>query len=226
MIKAVVFDLDGTLLDRDNSLLAFVGQQYNDLGKSVKHIPKDKFISRFIELDAKGYVWKDQVYKQLIEELKIEGIDAQTLLEYYVTNFKRHCIPFPGLITMLENLTQKSIRLAMITNGRGQFQLDNILALGIKDYFDDIIISEWEGISKPNPAIFQKMLCNLGISADETVYIGDHPKNDIQAAKAIGMKTIWKKDRHWNCTDADQEINSLDEIMKVVECLKTEENKV
>ncbi|WP_353048272.1 hypothetical protein [Planococcus sp. ISL-110] len=63
MIKAVIFDLDGTLLDRDSSLAAFVVEQYNRLSEHLKHIPIDLFIKRLIELDAKGYVWKDRFYQ-------------------------------------------------------------------------------------------------------------------------------------------------------------------
>ncbi|ANU09154.1 HAD-superfamily hydrolase [Planococcus antarcticus DSM 14505] len=222
MIKAIIFDLDGTLLDRDSSLFSFVDDQYNRLARHVQHIPKDLFIKRFIELDAKGYVWKDRVYQQLIKELGIRGIEWQTMLADYVANFKNHCLPFPDLTVMLENLSQQSFRLGMITNGRGQFQLDSILALEIKDYFEEILISEWEGMAKPDAAIFHKALASLGVSASEAIYIGDHPKNDIQAAKLIGMKTIWKKDGHWSCLDADGEIDGLKEIAEWVERLNTE----
>ena len=225
MIKAVIFDLDGTLLDRDRSLEAFINEQHNRLAGHLQHIPKDQFAKRFIELDAKGYVWKDRVYQQLIEDFEIKGIDWEALLEDYVTNFHAHCIPFPNLLSMLEDLAMKSIRLGMITNGRGQFQLDNILALGIKDHFEEILISEWEGMSKPDPAIFQKALSSLDISPDEAVYIGDHPKNDIQAAQALGMKAIWKKDPHWSCVDADGEIDELNEIASWVEHFNTEKLK-
>lgn len=223
MIKAVIFDLDGTLLDRDSSLAAFVVEQYKRLAEHLKHIPKNLFIKRFIELDAKGYVWKDQVYQQLVEEFEIEGVSWQALLEDYVTNFKNHCVPFPDLAAMLENLAQRSFRLGIITNGRGQFQLDNILALEINDYFEEILISEWEGMAKPEPAIFYKALAGLDALPGEAVYIGDHPENDIQAAKAIGMKTIWKKDGHWSCLDADGAIDGLHEIAGLVERLNTEE---
>ncbi|WP_394121037.1 HAD family hydrolase [Planococcus donghaensis] len=225
MIKAVIFDLDGTLLDRDRSLEAFIDEQHSRLADHLQHIPKDQFAKRFIELDAKGYVWKDRVYQQLIEEFEIKGTDWETLLEDYVTNFHAHCIPFPNLISMLENLAEKSIRLGIITNGRGQFQLDNILALGIKDYFEEILISGWEGVSKPDPAIFQKALARLDVSSDEAVYVGDHPQNDIQAAQAIGMKAIWKKDPDWNCMDADGEIDDLNEIGRLVGQFKTQELK-
>lgn len=217
MIKVVIFDLDGTLLDRDASLALFIDDQYNRLNEYLQHIPKTDFTRRFIELDAKGYVWKDQVYQQLIEEFSIKEIDWPGLLEDYVANFSSHCVPFPNLNDMLDQLATKSLRLGMITNGKGQFQMANILALGIKDHFDEILISEWEQMAKPDPAIFQKALAGFGISPAEAVYIGDHPRNDIQAAGAVGMKTIWKRDQHWNCLDADGEIDDLSEIVEWIE---------
>ena len=217
MIKAVIFDLDGTLLDRDASLEAFIEDQYNRLANYLQHIPKTDFTRRFIELDAKGYVWKDQVYQQLIEEFAVKGIDWPTLLEDYIANFSFHCVPFPNLKDMLDQLVTNSLRLGMITNGRGQFQMDNILALEIKNHFDEILISEWEEMAKPEPAIFRKALTGLGISPAEAVYIGDHPKNDIQAAGAVGMKTLWKKDQHWSCLGADGEIDDLSEIVGWIE---------
>lgn len=219
MIKAVIFDLDGTLLDRDRSLAAFVEAQYERLAETMQHIPKDLFIERFIALDAKGYVWKDRVYQQLIEEFRITGVDWQTLLEDYVMNFKYHCVPFADLARMLEDLSSQSLRLGMITNGRGQFQLNNIQALGIEEHFDEILISEWEGMAKPDPAIFHKALTSLGVLPEEAVYVGDHPKNDIQAAKAAGLKAIWKKDEHWSCLGANGEVDGLNEVVGVIERL-------
>lgn len=72
MIKAVIFDLDGTLLDRDASLEKFVEAQYNRLNEWLGHIPESQFAERFIELDARGYVWKDKVYRQLAEEFRLK----------------------------------------------------------------------------------------------------------------------------------------------------------
>lgn len=56
VIKAVLFDLDGTLLNRDESVKMFIERQYDRLYKLVGHIPKEKYMSRFIELDNRGYV--------------------------------------------------------------------------------------------------------------------------------------------------------------------------
>ncbi len=74
MIKAVVFDLDGTLLDRDSSLKLFIEDQYKRYSDKVGHIPQKEYISRFIELDNKGYVWKDKVYQQLLSEYSISDL--------------------------------------------------------------------------------------------------------------------------------------------------------
>lgn len=56
MIKAVLFDLDGTLLDRDASVKWFIEEQYERLDKQLGHVLKEKYISRFIELDNHGYL--------------------------------------------------------------------------------------------------------------------------------------------------------------------------
>jgi putative hydrolase of the HAD superfamily len=73
MIKSVIFDLDGTLLDRDASVEQFVSVQHDRLSEYLSHIPKNDYIARFIELDCHGHVWKDKVYQSLVSEFAIEG---------------------------------------------------------------------------------------------------------------------------------------------------------
>lgn len=149
IIKAVVFDLDGTLLNRDASVKVFIEKQYQRLNKWLNHIPKDKYITRFIELDNRGYVWKEKVYQQLVDEFDIKGLTWNQLLQDYINQFKYSCVPFSNLISTLDKLMNNNIALGMITNGKGQFQMDNIRALGIEQYFKTILISEWEGTKKP-----------------------------------------------------------------------------
>lgn len=193
IFKAVLFDLDGTLLNRDKSVELFINKQYERLYELLSHIPKEQYISRFIELDNHGYVWKDKVYQQLISEFNIPFVTWEELLQDYVQQFKHHCVGFPHIHKMLEELKNNKIALGLITNGYGQFQMDNIKALDIEKYFDVILVSEWEGIKKPNPQIFMNALEQLNVEPSESVFIGDHPENDVKAAQNVGMKGIWKK---------------------------------
>lgn len=215
----MIFDLDGTLLNRDASLQKFIDGQYERLNKWVGHIPKEKYTSRFIELDCRGYVWKNKVYQQLVGEFDITGITWEDLLQDYISQFKNSCVPFPNLISMLEKLRSNNLVLGMITNGKGQFQLDNIRALGIKKYFETILVSEWEGIKKPDPQIFKRALEQLNVSPNESIFVGDHPKNDVKAAQNVGMKGIWKKDFQWNNVEADFIVDDLAELPLIIEKL-------
>ncbi|MEK5333570.1 HAD family hydrolase [Lysinibacillus sp. FSL W8-0992] len=217
IIEAVLFDLDGTLLDRDKSLIAFVSHQYERLAPKLSSIPKEDYISRFIELDNNGYVWKDKVYKQLINEFNLTDCTEKELLDDYVSNFKHYCIPFQHLHRMLNELQQQNIKLGMITNGYGQFQLDNIQALGIEQKFEVILISEWEGMKKPNPEIFARALTKLKVNVASSMFVGDHAMNDIEAAKNVGMIAVWKRNNASQTEKADYNIDELSEIPLLVQ---------
>lgn len=217
MIKAVIFDLDGTLLNRDDSVKLFIERQYDKFSRQVGHIPKEKYITRFIELDKRGYVWKDRVYKQLVDEFEITELTWEDLLHDYVSEFKNNCVPFTNLTQMLETLKENNLLLGMITNGYGQFQMDNIDGLGIKEYFDVIMVSEWEGIKKPDPEIFNRVIRRLEISPNQSIFIGDHPENDVHAAQKIEMRGIWKRDFQWNDVEADYIVDDLAEVPLIIE---------
>lgn len=216
MIKAVLFDLDGTLLDRDRSVEDFIADQYERLNKWLGHIPKNLYMTRFIELDSRGYVWKDKVYQQLVTEFQITGVDWSYLLQDYKNNFKNHCIPFPNLHHMLGELKSNNIILGIITNGYGQFQMDNINTLGIEAYFETILVSEWEGIRKPDPQIFKRALNQLNVTPDQSVFVGDHPVNDVKAAQNAGMKSMWKRDSQWDQVEADFIVTDLSDVVTTI----------
>ncbi|SDJ84572.1 HAD family hydrolase [Sediminibacillus albus] len=225
MLRAVLFDLDGTLLDRDTSIRKFVNDQYVRLHASLGHINKNEYMRRFIELDDGGYVWKDKVYQQLVTEIPLQSIAWEKLMEDYLVYFKKSCTAFPNLIPLLEELKSKQLAIGLITNGKTRFQLDNIRALGIEKYFDVILVSEWEGIKKPDRRIFERALSKLGVGAENSIFIGDHPINDIAAAQQAGMKTIWKRAGKWKDVKADYTISDLAELLTIKElCCTCEES--
>ncbi|RCJ41182.1 L-2-haloalkanoic acid dehalogenase [Nostoc minutum NIES-26] len=218
MFKAILFDLDGTLLDRDSSIKHFVSTQYDRFAPKFKNIRKSDYISRFIELDCRGYVWKDKVYQSMISDFGVQTITWEELLDDYYVEFINSCIPFPNLLKTLDILTKQGYRLGIITNGLGDFQRRTIQGLGIENYFQTTLISEIEGVRKPEAEIFIRALRSLGVMANESIFIGDRPDVDVMGAKHIGMKSIWKRDLGWREPEnADGIIDDLGEIPLIIE---------
>jgi putative hydrolase of the HAD superfamily len=218
MVRSVLFDLDGTLLDRDTSIEQFISVQYDRLLVHLRHIPKTDYTTKFIELDCHGHVWKDKVYQTLVTEFEIKGMSWQALLDDYENQFQFHCVPFPFLVEMLSNLKQQGYLLGIITNGRGEFQNRAIDGLGIRGYFDVILISEVEQIRKPQAEFFYRAVNRLGGSAQKSVFVGDNPEADILGAKNAKMYTIWKRSSQWlEAKAADVIIDELNEIPFILE---------
>jgi putative hydrolase of the HAD superfamily len=117
----------------------------------------------------------------------------------------------------LTQLKDNGIKIALVSNGYGQFQYDNFKALGISHLFDEVLISDWEGVRKPDPEIFVRALSKLGVSPDEAIFVGDHPENDIKASNEVGMCTVWKRNTQFStAVDADFIIDDLDELVQWV----------
>ncbi|MBD2092769.1 HAD-IA family hydrolase [Microcoleus sp. FACHB-1515] len=218
MIQAVLFDLDGTLLDRDTSIQQFVAAQYERLITHLNHIPQSDYVSRFIELDCRGHVWKDKVYQKIVTEFEIRRLSWQALLQDYETQFQDYCVPFPSLVEVLSGLKQQGYSLGIVSNGLGTFQTRAIKGLGIQDYFEVILISEIEQMRKPQAEIFHRAAKRLGVTAKNSVFIGDHPEADIMGAKNAEMKAIWKRSSYWQeAKEADAIIDELSEIPSILE---------
>src|SRR4051794_7505224 len=143
MIEAVVFDLDGTLLDRDASVVAFARHQHRRLLHRLAHVPEQAYVARFVALDEGGHVWKDEVYQRLAAEFAILDCAWSALLDDFLGHFHQHCVAFPNLLATLDALIGAGFALGIISNGRGEFQMATIRALGIEDCFSVITISEW-----------------------------------------------------------------------------------
>ncbi|GAB6555263.1 HAD family hydrolase [Bacillus mobilis] len=217
MIQAVLFDLDGTLLDRRQSLEQFIHDQYNRFTPHLMNIEKSGYCSRFLELDNNGYTWKDKVYATLLCEYNITTLTPEQLLHDYITNFQHHCIPFQNMHELLQRLTQQNIKIGIITNGFTDFQINNLRALNIHTYTNTILVSEAEGIKKPHPEIFERALQKLDVKATECLYVGDHPENDVLGSERVGILGVWKRDSFWDDFEHPRIVNDLLEVLSFLE---------
>ncbi|WP_421382843.1 HAD family hydrolase [Bacillus salacetis] len=189
-MKAILFDLDRTLHDRDSSVLEFLKAQHQTLNRLHHTVIPPSYIDRFIELECRGYVWKDKVYASLAEEFSLP-LSPEELLHDYRNGFHRHCIEMDGASALLIFIKSLGLKIGMITNGMTDVQNQTIDALGIRSHFDCIVISEEAGMKKPNPEIFASAAEALNVSISECLYVGDHYENDVAAARKAGMKAAW-----------------------------------
>lgn len=160
MIKAILFDLDGTILDRESSLNNFIDDQYDKFINYLKHIEMITFKNKFIELDKNGYVWKDKVYAQLIDYFNINHLTPDVFLNDYTTNFWKNCLPYPNLYKTLKILTANNYKLGIVTNGKFPFQYNNIKSLKIEEYMDIILVSEKKKLKNLTPLFLKELLSN------------------------------------------------------------------
>ncbi|MGR3764618.1 HAD family hydrolase [Rossellomorea sp. NS-SX7] len=217
-MKAILFDLDETLLNREHSLLNFISDQYDRIFIDYV-VNKEEFCSKFIEWDQRGYVWKDVVYEKLIEYFDLNHFCTQDLVVDYLSNFARHATPFPGLHHVLSTLKREGYSLGLITNGREDLQTSSIEGLQIESYFDIILISESFGAKKPDISIFTHALRHLGVEPANAVYVGDHPINDVEASIRCGMTGVWKKTDAWDGQGIQYKIKELPDLLELMKSI-------
>jgi putative hydrolase of the HAD superfamily len=223
MIKAVLFDLDDTLFDRTSSVTAGLQRQYARFAQDLQGTLQAAYLERFLVLDERGYVNNRVVYQQLAAEYGWPPALGQTLCDDYYAHYHDECMGFPGLAQMLADLKALKMKLGLVTNGWDKAQRGVIQALAIEPFFDAILVSETEGVRKPDALIFLRALERLGVDARYALFVGDHPVNDIEGAKQVGMRTVWMQDAHWgDCPQADWRIASLPELTTLCTTLCTQ----
>ncbi|ASP38520.1 haloacid dehalogenase [Bacterioplanes sanyensis] len=218
--RAVLFDLDETLLDRTASLKQFaLWQATGMLRNQINHA--QQFCDRFVELDDNGRVWKDRVYQQLTDEFAIQGWSMQELLSSYELCFSGFCQEKPGVSAAIKSLHQQGYRLGLISNGKTPFQERNFQALGLCKYFDVVIVSEAVELRKPDAAIFRLACERLDVPVSQAIFVGDNPIADIQGAHQAGMKTVYIPGFFGeHCVEADRVCSHFEQLPKLVQELK------
>ena len=127
--------------------------------------------------------------------------------------------PYPDTESVLKQLVAKGYRLGVIAN-QSLGTKDRLSNWGILKYFDIVLASAEEGISKPDLELFHRALIAAKCLPDDAVMVGDRLDNDIVPAKKVGMKTVWIKQGLGGLAkaihefeQADYEIENLSELL-------------
>ena len=182
-MKAIIFDLDDTLYGEKE----YIHSGYRKIADSFPQV-KDCEVKLWKLFEDKKAV----IDEFLIREDLFTAKNKETSLRIY--RFQKPDIHlYPGVYDMLVQLG-KSYKLGLITDGRPEGQNAKIDALGIRDLFDEIIITDELGgteYRKPNANAYHIMSEKLGEKFNEMCYVGDNVSKDFIAPEKLGMRGIW-----------------------------------
>ncbi len=216
-IQAVVFDLDETLLDRRRSFERFARDQWERLAHFLQAVSQEQYVQTLIERDRDGYGPRKELFTGTIGQFKLSSGLAETLLNDYRTGFPSACLLFPDAAQTLSCLRASGLKLGLITNGSVRMQTSKLECLALSPMFDTILISDAEGISKPDRQIFRRALERLHVNPAQAVFVGDHPEVDVAGARSAGMQAIWRRDPNVSrMVEADAVIDELHDLLTLL----------
>jgi phosphoglycolate phosphatase len=201
--RAVLFDLDGTLLDSAPDLAAAANAMLAELGMP----PRDPTV-------IATYIGKG--IPRLVERTLTGSLDAaadpallaQALPIYehrYAAESGRRSVPFPGVIEGLRALHAAGLPLACITNKAERFTVDLLQRTGLDGFFAVVICGDTVARKKPDPEPVLTACARLDVRPADALMIGDSA-NDVQAARAAGCP-VWCVPYGYN---EGQPVESLD----------------
>ena len=193
-LRAVLFDLDGTLLDRHRSFERFVRDQWTRFAGVLHPVGQDEYVRAAIEHDREGYGPRRGLFTGTVAQFGLPAALAETLRSDFRAAFPGACVLFPDALPTLAALRAAGFKLGLITNGSVRMQSRKLECLSLPVMFDTVLISDAEGVSKPDPEIFRRALERLGVDAAHACYVGNHPEVDVAGARAAGLRAVWRRD--------------------------------
>jgi phosphoglycolate phosphatase len=211
MVKAVLLDLDGTLLDTASDLAAAANAMLAERG--LGPLPARE-VRDFIGQGIGPLVWRclNAAAGIAPEEGLFDGA-----LERFGAHYERlnggAAAVYPGVVEGLERLRAARFRLACVTNKAARFTLPLLEKTELARFFDAVVTSDAAGFRKPHPGLFLHACARLGATPQETVVIGDSA-NDTQGARAAGCKVLlvpygYREGRELRDIDCDGVVASL-----------------
>jgi len=202
--KAILFDLDGTLLwsgERGTVLRQVAWASAGDLPGKPDTIAAEveAVLSRFWADPEQNRLGRMDVAtaeaRVIVAALATAGVEpgevASRFAEAYVDARMRLTRLAEGATATLESLRRLDVRMAIVTNGDGARQRSKIERFGLRNYFDHLQIEGEAGFGKPDPRAYLVPMRVLGALPAETVVVGDNLDREVAAPQKLGLRTVW-----------------------------------
>jgi putative hydrolase of the HAD superfamily len=222
-IRAICFDLDDTLWDlqpviprAERVLYEWFEREYPEVTRrytfaQIREL-RQQAVEQWPELRHDLTELRLRVLRQIAAESDYDEVMVQGAYEVFFAA-RNEVSLYADVVPVLQALAPR-YQLFALSNGNADLN-----AIGIAGYFAGVYGAREFGVAKPDARFFIEAARHCGMGADELVHVGDHPQNDVVAAKKTGMRAVWlnRKSMPWPASDCvpDHEISGLDELVSL-----------
>ena len=199
-IRAVNFDIDNTLYDSNAAQIKLAEVIRQKFPRLFEGIEEQYVLSAFMDSAAQLTVdyysgqpsigLRERRFRYFLQLLGLNVTHTKAIEEVYLDAYSTIDTPIPGAVRVVRELGRVFL-LGVISNSPPEVQYKKLDAIGLREAFSCIMLSEEVGIRKPDPRIFYLATDVLKVQAAECVYVGDSYAYDVVGAKAAGMKACW-----------------------------------
>jgi HAD superfamily hydrolase (TIGR01549 family) len=228
-IKAVLFDIDGTLFDRHNAqrlIFRAFKREFTSLFDDIDeymlmaiYYEAGRLAGEYFHTDNDTkliYVYQFQMFLTMLGR---EDGYAQRMADFYIEQYSKINSEIPNARAVVEKVAEK-YPVGVISNGVSLGQRAKLQSLGIVPLLKCVLISDEVGIAKPDRQIFEKAAADLGLKTKDCLYVGNTFDHDIMGGSGAGMLTCWLNYKKAAPDDdnikPDYQIEKLSELLKIL----------
>ena len=227
MIKAIIFDLDNTLLDFVKMKQFAVKAAITAMIEAGLDVDEKKAYQDIFDLYIKKGWENQQVFDDYLNQTV--GKVSNKILAAGIVSYRRAreatLLVYPNVNKTLIELIKMGIQLSVVSDAPSREAWMRLYYLNLHHVFDPVLTFDDTGVRKPSAKPFEMALDILQSSPDEVLMIGDWPERDVVGAKQIGMKTIFARyGDTFGTVDsgADWDVNDIYEVVSIVRDLNSE----
>jgi N-acetyl-D-muramate 6-phosphate phosphatase len=182
-IKAILFDLDGTLIDSAPDLAGAANEMR--AARGLPELPYEHF-RPMVGSGARGMLHRALAMDPEHAEF---AAAREEFLTRYESRMTRDTRVFPDIVPLLQDLLERALPWAIVTNKAARFSEPVVQALGLHLQSRTLVSGDTTPHAKPHPAPLLEAARRIGIAAAQCIYVGDDLR-DVQAGRAAGMATV------------------------------------